>query len=262
MAHVKELFDLSGKAALITGGSRGLGAEMAEALAEAGASLFLLARREQWLTPTLEEFRQRGFRCEGMLCDVSQPDQVEAATAKAIETLGKIDILVNNAGISWGAKAEDMPLEKWHAVIEVNLTGTWLFSQSVGRHMLERGSGNIINVASIAGLRGSVSHNMGISGYAASKAGVMGLTRELAAHWAHHGIRVNAVAPGFFPSRMSEKALEKVQQQYEAGVPLGRIGRPGELKGTALFLASEASSYITGQTIVVDGGQTISSLLA
>lgn len=262
MAHVNALFDLGGKAALITGGSRGLGAEMAEALGEAGASLFLLARREQWLAPTLEELRGKGFRCEGTLCDVSQPDQVEAACAKAIEALGAIDILVNNAGISWGAKAEDMPLEKWHAVVEVNLTGTWLFSQIAGRHMIERGSGNIINVASIAGLRGSASRSMGISGYAASKAGVMGLTRELAAHWAHRGIRVNAIAPGFFPSRMSEKALERVQQQYEAGVPMGRIGRTGELKGTVLFLASEASSYITGQTIVVDGGQTISSLLA
>jgi gluconate 5-dehydrogenase len=262
MAHIKELLDLTGKAALITGGSRGLGAEMAEALAESGASLFLLARREQWLAPTLEGFRQRGYRCEGALCDVSQADQVEAASAKAIEALGKIDILVNNAGISWGAKAEDMPLEKWRAVLDVNLTGTWLFSQVIGRHMIERGSGNIINVASIAGLRGSVSHNMGISGYAASKAGVMGLTRELAAHWARRGIRVNAIAPGFFPSRMSEKALESIQQQYEAGVPLGRIGRAGELKGVVVFLASEASSYITGQTIVVDGGQTISSLLA
>ena len=262
MAHIQELFDLRGKAALITGGSRGLGAEMAEALAEAGAALFLLARREQWLGPTLEELRRRGFRCEGTLCDVSRPDQVEAAVAGAIEAFGKIDILVNNAGISWGAKAEEMPLEKWHAVLEVNLTGTWLFSQTVGRHMLGRGSGNIVNVASIAGLRGSASHNMGIAGYAASKAGVMGLTRELAAHWAGSGIRVNAIAPGFFPSRMSEKALERVQQQYEAGVPMGRIGRPGELKGVVVFLASEASSYITGQTIVVDGGQTISSLLA
>jgi gluconate 5-dehydrogenase len=262
MALVQELFDLRGKAALITGGSRGLGFEIGEALAEAGASLFVLARREQWLNPALEEFRRRGFRCEGTLCDVSQADQVEAAAANAIGALGKIDILVNNAGISWGAKAEDMPLDKWHSVVEVNLTGTWLFSQIVGRHMIERGSGNMINVASIAGLRGSVSHNMGISGYAASKAGVMGLTRELAAHWAHRGIRVNAIAPGFFPSRMSEKVLDKVQQRYEAGVPMGRIGRPGELKGVAVFLASDASSYITGQTIVVDGGQTISSLLA
>jgi gluconate 5-dehydrogenase len=261
MAQVKDLFDLTGKAALITGGSRGLGAEMAEALAEAGASLYLLARREQWLDPTLEEFRGRGYRCEGSLCDVSDPDQVQAVAGKAIQSLGKIDILVNNAGVTWGAKAEDMPLEKWRTVVEVNLTGTWLFSQTVGRHMIERGAGNIINVASIAGLRGSASHNMGISGYAASKAGVMGLTRELAAHWARRGIRVNAIAPGFFPSRMTEKALERVQQQYESSVPLGRIGRSGELKGVVLFLASEASSYITGQTIVVDGGQTISTLL-
>jgi gluconate 5-dehydrogenase len=262
MASVQQLFDLSGKAALITGGSRGLGADMSEGLAEAGASLFLLARRGQWLDPTLEEFRRRGFACEGALCDVSRPDQVETAVDRAIKAIGKIDILVNNAGISWGSSAEDMPLEKWQAVLDVNLTGTWLFSQTVGRHMLARGFGNIINIASIAGLRGSVSHNMGIAGYAASKAGVMGLTRELAAHWARRGIRVNAIAPGFFPSRMSEKALERVQQQYEAGVPLGRIGRPGELKGVVVFLASEASSYITGQTIVVDGGQTIASPLA
>ena len=230
---------------------------MAEALAEAGAATFLVARREQWLKPAVEGMQKRGFRCEGALCDVSDEEQVGHTVDKAIATLGEIDILVNNAGITWGAKAEDMPPEKWKAVVEVNLTGTWLFAQHVGRHMLERESGCIINIASISGLSGSVVPESGLVGYAASKAGVMGMTRELASQWGRRGIRVNAVAPGLFPSRMTEEILLRVQKEYEAGVPLGRIGRPGELKGVVLFLASDASSYITGQTIVVDGGATI-----
>jgi gluconate 5-dehydrogenase len=257
MASVQQLFDLTNKTALITGGSRGLGAEMAEALAEAGAAVFLLARRDEWLNPTIDAMKQRGFRCEGAICDVTDPAQVEAVVDKSIAAFGHIDILVNNAGVTWGAPAEDMPIDKWREVVDVNLTGTWLFSQTVGRHMLERGSGNIINVASISGLKGSMGLGASIAGYAASKAGVMGLTRELAGRWGARGIRVNSIAPGFFPSRMTERLLARIQQEYEAGVPLGRIGRPGELKGVVLFLASEASSYITGQTIVVDGGVTI-----
>ncbi len=257
MPDVNSLFDLTGRVALITGGSRGLGLEMAQGLAEAGAATFLVARREQWLKPAVEGMQKRGFRCEGALCDVSDEEQVGHTVDKAIATLGEIDILVNNAGITWGASAEDMPPEKWKAVVDVNLTGTWLFSQRVGRHMLERQSGCMINIASISGLSGSVIPESGLVGYAASKAGVMGMTRELAGQWGRRGIRVNAVAPGFFPSRMTEKVLPRVQKEYEAGVPLGRIGRAGELKGVVLFLASDASSYITGQTIVVDGGATI-----
>ena len=257
MRDVNSLFDLTGRGALITGGSRGLGLEIAEGLAEAGAATFLVARREQWLKPAIEGMLKRGFRCEGALCDVSEEEQVGQTVVKAIATLGKIDILVNNAGITWGAEAEDMPFEKWKAVVDVNLTGTWLFTQLVGRHMLERQSGCMINIASISGLSGSVIPESGLVGYAASKAGVMGMTRELAGQWGRRGVRVNAVAPGFFPSRMTEKVSPQVQKEYEAGVPLGRIGRPGELKGVVLFLASDASSYITGQTIVVDGGATI-----
>ncbi len=258
MTDVKSLFDLSGKTALVTGGSRGLGAEIAEGLAEAGASIFLLARRDQWLSPTIEEFQKRGFRCEGALCDVTDPEQVQGAIDKCIESFGAIDVLVNNAGITWGARAEAMPIERWRSVIDVNLTGAWLFSQAAGRHMLSRESGTIITIASIAGLKGGSIPEAGIVGYAASKAGVMGMTRELASQWGQHGIRVNAVAPGFFPSRMTEKLLAQYQERYEAKVPMRRIGRPGELKGVVLFLATAASSYITGQTIVVDGGVTIS----
>lgn len=257
MADVLSLFSLAGKTALVTGGSRGLGAEIAEGLAEAGARVFLLARRDQWLGPQVEAFRKRGFACDGCLCDVSDPDQVEAAVVKAEESLGPIDVLINNAGVTWGAKAEEMPLDKWRMTLEVNLTGTWLFSQAAGRRWIERGTpGVIVNISSIAGLRGGVGEELSIAGYAASKAGVLGLTRELAGRWGRHGIRINAVAPGFFPSRMSAGLLERIQDQYEAATPLKRIGRPGELKAAVLFLSSEASSYITGQTLAVDGGQT------
>ncbi|HET9531389.1 MAG TPA: SDR family oxidoreductase [Blastocatellia bacterium] len=257
MPTLKELFDLSGRVALVTGGSRGLGKEMAEGLAEAGASLMLLARREQWLTPAVDQFKARGFECEGTLCDVSNPDEVQSAVEQTIERYGQIDILVNNAGVTWGSPAEEMPLEKWRMVLEVNLTGAFLFSQRAGREMLKRKGGNIINVASISGIKGTTEVGQHIIGYVAAKGGLIAMTRELAAKWAKRGIRVNAIAPGFFPSRMTEKVLEETQPQIEAAVPMGRVGREGELKGVAVFLASDASSYITGQTIVVDGGSTI-----
>ena len=257
MPTLKEIFDLSGKIALITGGSRGLGKEMAEGLAEAGASLMLLARRAEWLTPTVEEFQARGFKCEGRLCDVSSESDVQAAVDKTIEAFGRIDILVNNAGITWGQPAEDHSIEKWRQVVDIDLTGAFLFAQRAGREMLKRESGNIINVASIAGLKGSMPNGQHISAYVAAKGGMIAMTRELAAKWARRGIRVNAIAPGFFPTRMTEKALETAQPQIESGCPMGRVGSEGELKGVVVFLASPASGYITGQTIVVDGGTTI-----
>lgn len=257
MPTLKEIFDLSGKVALVTGGSRGLGKEMAEGLAEAGASLMLLARRAEWLTPTVDEFGARGFKCEGMLCDVSSETDVQAAVDKTLSAFGQIDILVNNAGITWGQPAEDHSIEKWRQVIDIDLTGAFLFAQRTGREMLKRGTGNIINVASIAGIKGSMPNGQHIVGYVAAKGGMIAMTRELAAKWARRGIRVNAIAPGFFPTRMTEKALETAQPQIEIGVPMGRVGSEGELKGVVVFLASAASGYITGQTIVVDGGTTI-----
>ena len=249
------LFDLTGLTALVTGGSRGLGEEIAEGLGEAGASLMLLARREQWLAPTVDSMRARGFACESALCDVSNQASVEAAVERAIEVYGRIDILVNNAGITWGAPAEEMPLDKWQSVLDVNLTGAFLFCQAVGRRMIGRASGSIVNVASIAGLR-AMPEEVHSAGYVAAKGGLIALTRELSAKWARHGVRVNAIAPGFFPSRMTEKVLERHQSKLEERIPMGRVGRPGELKGVAVFLASPASSYITGQTIAVDGGVT------
>jgi gluconate 5-dehydrogenase len=256
MPVIKELFDLSGRAAIVTGGSRGLGREIAEGLAEAGAALMLCARRAEWLTPTLQEMGARGFRVEGLVADVSRPAEVQAVVDGAVAAFGKIDILVNNAGVTWGEDPEAMPLEKWQKVIDVNLTGAFLFSQSAGREMLKRQYGRIINVASLAGLRSSV-RGPHYAAYAASKAGLMGLTRELAASWGRQGVRVNAIAPGFFHSRMADPAIPTVEPDIKANSPIPRVGDAGELKGVAVFLAADASNYITGQVIAVDGGRSI-----
>ena len=256
MATITELFDLTGRVAIVTGGSRGLGLEIAEGLSEAGATLMLCARRAEWLTPTVQAFRERGVVVEGALCDVSKPDQVQAVVDKTMAAFGRIDILVNNAGISWGDEPETMPLDKWHKVIEANLTGAFLFAQAAGREMLKRDYGRIINVASISGLHASVNGPHYV-GYASSKAGMMGLTRELAGTWGRRGIRVNAIAPGFFPSRLTEGVIDKAEAALKANCPIPRAGLAGELKGVAVFLAADASNYITGQVIVVDGGRTI-----
>jgi gluconate 5-dehydrogenase len=253
---VQHLFDLSNRVAIVTGGSRGLGLEIAEGLGEAGAALMLCARREQWLTPALEEMRARGFRVEGRVCDVSDAKQVQAVVDATLESFGRLDILVNNAGISWGERPETMTLEKWQKVLDTNLTGAFLFAQAAGREMLKAKSGAIVNVASVAGLRSAV-HGPHYAGYAASKAGLMGLTRELAAAWGPQGIRVNAIAPGFFHSRLADPVIEMIEPQIKQRNPIPRVGAAGELKGAALFLASDASSYITGQTLIVDGGAAI-----
>jgi gluconate 5-dehydrogenase len=253
---INELFDLSGRSAIVTGGSRGLGREIAEGLAEAGASLMLCARREEWLAPTVADLRARGFRVEGMACDVSNGDQVNAVVDRTVAVYGTVDILINNAGVSWGAPAEHMPAEKWQKVIDVNLTGAFLFSQAAARVMLTHQYGRIVNVASLAGLQASV-HEPHYAGYAASKAGLMGLTRELAASWGPRGIRVNAVAPGFFHSRLADPVIGLVEDRIKDNSPIPRVGEAGELKGVVVFLAADASNYITGQVISVDGGRSI-----
>ena len=255
-AHIKQLFDLSGRVAIVTGGSRGLGQEMAEGLAEAGAVLMLCARREEWLWPTVEEFRGRGFKAEGMLCDVANAEQVQAVVDSTVAAYGRVDILINNAGVTWGERPEAMPLDKWRKVIDINLTGSFLFAQAAGREMLKREYGRIINIASVSGLQAST-NGPHYAGYAASKAGLFGLTRELAASWGRQGIRVNGIAPGFFHSRLADPALPLAEPSIKARNPIPRVGAAGELKGVAVFLASDASNYITGQVIVVDGGRTI-----
>lgn len=254
--NVRELFDLTGKSAIVTGGSRGIGKEMAEALAEAGASLSLCARRSEWLDETLSGFQARGFDVTGTTCDVSKPEQVQTVVDETVQKFGKVDILVNNAGVSWGAMPEDMPLEKWQHVLDVNLTGCFLFAQAAGREMLKREQGSIINIASISGLTSSANGPF-YAGYVASKAGLIGLTRELAASWGRKGVRVNAIAPGFFHSRLADPVIDIYERSIQENNVIPRIGNEGELKGITVFLASEASSYITGQTIAVDGGMTV-----
>jgi gluconate 5-dehydrogenase len=253
---INELFNLKDRVAIVTGGSRGLGQEMAEGLAEAGASLMLCARRDEWLTPTVDAFRARGFMVEGMLCDVSKAADVQAVVDKTVSRFGKVDVLINNAGVTWAAEPEVLPLDKWQKVVDINLTGAFLFAQAAGRDMLKREWGRIINVASIAGMHASV-NGPHYAPYAATKAGLIGLTKELAVSWARKGIRVNAIAPGFFHSRLADGAIAMNEAAIKASSPIPRVGDAGELKGVAVFLAADASNYITGQTIVVDGGRTI-----
>jgi gluconate 5-dehydrogenase len=254
--RVQQLFDLSGQVAVVTGGSRGLGLEIAEGLGEAGATVVITARRETWLTAATEELRGRGIDVVPQVTDVTQPDQVEALVRGVLTDRGRIDVLVNNAGISWGAPPETMPLEKWNAVLATNVTGPFLLSRAVLPGMAARGRGKIINVASVAGLVGTPPEIMDAAGYAASKGALISLTRDLAVKWGRHGITVNVLAPGFFPTRMSEPVITRHAEALQRATPLGRTGRAGELKGAALFLASAASDYVTGQVLVIDGGAT------
>ena len=255
--HVRELFDLTGKTAIVSGGGSGIGRQMAEALAELGANLVLCARKVERCEAAAAELSQLGVKAIGLRCDVRDPEQVQAVVDRTVEEFGKVDILLNNAGATWGAPAEEVPLEGWQKVVDVNLNGTFYFSQAVGRHMIERGEGGVIvSTASVAGLRAGM-EGIGTSGYQATKAAIVHLTRSLAGEWAKHGIRVNAIAPGWFPSDMSKWVLENMGERRRATIPLHRFGGADELKGVIAYLASDASSYVTGQTIAVDGGQTI-----
>jgi NAD(P)-dependent dehydrogenase (short-subunit alcohol dehydrogenase family) len=254
--RVQQLFSLEGRVALVTGGSRGLGLEIAEGLGEAGARVAITARREQWLAPAAERLRAAGIDVLAIRADVSQPDAVAEAVRAVLDRFGRVDVLINNAGISWGSPALDMPLERWRQVLDVNATGPFLMSKAVAPSMIAQGAGVVVNVASVAGLVGTDPVVLDAVGYAASKGALIAMTRDLAVKWAPHGIRVNAIAPGFFRTRMSEAIIDQHASHVEASTPMGRIGRDDELKGVAVFLASDASAFITGQVVVVDGGMT------
>ena len=252
---LKKLFDLSGRIALITGGSRGLGLQIAETLGELGARVALTARKANELEEAAAHLKALGVEALTFPVDLSDPAQVEPTVSKVIEAMGPIDILINNAGASWGAPMVDHPLEAWNKVLNLNLTALFLVSQSVGKRcMVPRRKGKIVNVASIAGLKGSDSSYMATIGYNTSKGGVVNFTRALAAEWAQHDINVNAIAPGFFPTKMTKGLLATARDQIVGRCPLKRVGGPEDLKGVAALLASDAGSFITGQIIAVDGG--------
>jgi len=255
--HVRELFDLSGKIAIVTGGSRGLGFQMASALAEAGAALALTARKADELEQAAAQLRERGFRALAVPGDVARPEDAEAVVARALAEYARVDILVNNAGATWGAEVLDMPLDAWRKVMDTNVTGTFLMIQAVGRAMIGAGrGGKIVNIASVAGLIGTNAGVLDAIGYSASKGAVIALTRDLAVKWARHGITVNALAPGFFPTKMTRWLIDHRGEAILGTIPLGRLGGDDDLKGAAVFLASRASDFMTGQVLVVDGGQT------
>ncbi|GAB3055496.1 SDR family oxidoreductase [Virgibacillus ainsalahensis] len=252
--HVKDLFDLSGKTAIITGGGRGLGQQIAEGFAEAGANVVVCSRKEENCREISEGLSQKGVESLALACDVTNPDDVRNVVDKTVEKFGKIDILVNNSGTSWGASVDEMPLEAFQKVLNVNVTGTFLMSQAAGRVMTEQKSGKIINIASTAGLTGSDPKFMDAIGYNSSKGAVITFTKDLAVKWGPRGIKVNAIAPGFFPTKMSKVLMEKGGDKILEGTPLRKFGGEDDLKGVALFLAAAASNHITGETIVVDGG--------
>jgi len=253
--NIQKLLNLSGRVAIITGGSVGLGRQMAEGLAEMGASLVLCARKKERCEQAAEELKQLGVKTLALGCDVKIPDHVKAVVDATVSSFGRIDILINNAGTSWGAPVEEMRLEQWNKVIETNLTGTFLFSQAVGKVMVPQRRGKIINIASVAGLRGAPPEFQAI-GYHASKGGVIAFTKDLACKWGIHNIQVNAIAPGWFPTNMSQVVIERNKEAFLSKIPLRRFGNEHDLKGAAVYLSSDASDYVTGQVLVVDGGQT------
>jgi len=252
----ENLFNLTDRVALITGGSRGLGLQIAKGFGAHGAKLALTARKVDELAQAKAELTQLGYNVFVVQSDLSKPDSIEPMVSAVVQHFGRIDVLVNNAGASWGAAAADYPLEAWNKILGTNLTGSWLVTQQVGvQSMIPNRQGSIINIASVAGLRGQQGPMQTVA-YNASKGGLVNLTRALAAEWAQHGIRVNALAPGFFPSKMSAGLLSVLDKQVLAMTPMRRLGGDEDLMGPAIFLASDAASYVTGQILSVDGGMT------
>jgi len=255
---VKQLFDLTGRTAIVTGGSRGLGLQIAEALGEMGAKLALTARKQDELDHAVAHLAKQGIEAHAFVCDMGKRDTIPAVFDRMLAKLGRVDILVNNAGAVWVAPAEDHPLEAWDKLINLNLVGGFVLAQQAARKaMIPAKWGRIINVASTAGLSASDPAVVRTVSYNATKHGVVGMTRQLAAEWGAKGITVNAICPGFFPSKMTQVMLDATGEVVLRGTPTGRLGGPDDLKGLAVLLASEASRHITGQAIAVDGGATL-----
>ena len=256
MRSTQQLFDLTGRTALVTGGSRGLGLQIAEALGEQGAKIIISARKQGELDEAIAHLAARGIDASAIAADLSQDAAVQPLVTEAMQRLGHIDILVNNAGASWGAPAEDHPIEAWDKVMNLNIRSIFLLSQAVGRaSMIPRKYGRIVNVASIAGLFGNGPGSMQTIAYNTSKGAVVNFTRTLAGEWGRYGITVNAVAPGFFPSKMTKGLLDRLgRDEIASHAPLQRLGDDEDLKGAAVLFASDAGKHITGQILAVDGG--------
>jgi gluconate 5-dehydrogenase len=252
------LLNLTGRVAIVTGGSRGLGLQIARALGEFGASLALVARKKAELDAAVEQLNAAGPTTVGFVADLGTPEAASGLTERVVERFGRIDILVNNAGTTWGAPAEEYPLDGWNKVINLNVTGMFLVTQAVARDaFFKQGKGAVINIASIEGLQAHHPDRLGTIAYNTAKGAVINMTRALAAEWGPRNIRVNALAPGFFPSKMASGTIEKHGDEILRQTPLGKLGADTDLMGAALLLACDAGGHITGQTLVVDGGATI-----
>lgn len=256
MATISELFDLRGRAAIITGGATGLGLQIAEGLAESGADVVLCSRDGVRCEEAARDLKALGHRALGLRCDVRDAEAIAAVVGQALAEFGKIDILVNNAGTSWGAPAESMAASAWRKVLDVNLTGSFQFCQAVASPMIAQRHGKIINVTSIIAGHGAPPEQVNAVAYSASKGGLATLTRDLACKWARYNINVNALAPGWFPTASSEVVIREKAAALLDAIPLARFGGPSDLKGAAVFLCSAASDFVTGQTLGVDGGQS------
>jgi len=249
--NAKQLFDLTGRVAIVSGGSMGLGLQMAEGLAEMGANLTICARKKERCEEAAEALRTHGVETLALGCDVKDKTAIEQVVEKTLKAFGHIDILINNAGVSWGASVEEMTLEQWDKVLSTNLTGTFLFCQAVAKPMTAQGSGKIINIASVAGLGGASAELQAI-GYHASKGGVIAFTKDLACKWAPHNIQVNAIAPGTITM---DGDPEEWKQDFIRRAPLKRSGTPQDITDAVMYLVS--AEFVTGQVLVVDGGRTL-----
>jgi len=255
MASTEALFSLAGRNAIVTGGSRGLGLQITEALAMAGANVVITARKQIELDETKEQLSAQGANITTMAADLSKPDQATELAEKAVKAIGDIDILVNNAGAVWIAKAEEHPIDAWQKLVDLNLTGVFVLTQRIGQlSMIPRKYGRILNVASISGIRGNQLGTPETIAYNATKGGLVNFTRALAGEWGQYGITVNAIAPGFFPTRMTNQALETQDELLRSASPLNRLGDSEDLKGASLLFCSEAGKHISGQILAVDGG--------
>jgi NAD(P)-dependent dehydrogenase (short-subunit alcohol dehydrogenase family) len=252
--NVREMFNLSSKVAIVTGGGRGIGLKMAEGLAEVGANIVLCSRKAENCQKAAQDLGKLGVKTLAMACDVRSQASIQSVVDKVMEQFGRLDILVNNSGVTWGGPAEDYSLEGWEKVMDTNMTGAFLFSQMAGRVMIRQKSGSIINIASVMGVIG-IQEAADAIAYSASKGALITFTKDLAAKWAKYNIRVNAIAPGWFPTDMTHWVLEHQGKKILSLVPMGRYGDPEELKGAVVYLASEASRYVTGIVLPVDGGQ-------